>query len=70
MNDYCVILCRRLDASHQPRIKRLYIGASTADLAMDAASEHHPHFRVIGIEHSDLYPRPLLQGHESNFQAA
>jgi hypothetical protein len=56
MNAYCVILRRALDtATHQPRIKRFYVGAPTADRAMLAASDQHPHFRVMGIEHSDIY---------------
>jgi hypothetical protein len=56
MNDYCVILCRRLqdDAIHHPRIKRFYVGAPTAERALHAASDQHPHFRVMGIEHSDV----------------
>jgi hypothetical protein len=55
MKAYCVILCRHLDAAtHQPRIKRFYVGAPTADRAIHAASNQHPHFRVMGIEHSDL----------------
>jgi hypothetical protein len=59
MHAYCVILCRRpvVDALHQPRIKRFYVGAPSADGALWAASEQHPHFRVLGIEHSDLHPR-------------
>ncbi|MGC2401143.1 MAG: hypothetical protein WA510_15225 [Acidobacteriaceae bacterium] len=68
MNAYCVILCRRQDATHQPRIKRFYVEAPTADRALLAASDHHPHFRVMGIEHSDLNPRLSLNG--SEWQAA
>ncbi|HTZ58720.1 MAG TPA: hypothetical protein VMB49_11505 [Acidobacteriaceae bacterium] len=69
MNAYCVILCRRpvLDVSDHPRIKRFYVGAPTADYALRAASDQHPQFRVMGIEHSDLYPR-LIEA--SAWQAA
>jgi hypothetical protein len=70
MNAYCVILCRRQDAIHQPRFKRFYIGAPTADRALVTASDHHPHFRVMGIEHSDVSSRVLLHGSDSDFQAA
>jgi hypothetical protein len=57
MNEYCVILCRRPhdDSIHHPRIKRFYVGAPTAECALHAASDQHPHFRVMGIEHSDLH---------------
>ncbi len=58
MNDYCVILCRQpfVNPNH-PRTKRFYIGAPTADRAMHAALVQNPHFRVMGIELSDLNPR-------------
>jgi hypothetical protein len=73
MHAYCVILCRRplVDALHQPRIKRFYVGASSADWALRAASEQHPHFRVIGVEHSDLHPRRWGHNYDdSTLQAA
>ena len=72
MNAYCVILCRRPlpDAIHQPRIKRFYVGAATAERALQAASDEHPHFRAIGIEHSDLYPRLPMGVTELAWQAA
>jgi hypothetical protein len=58
MNAYCVMLCRHSFVNPAyPRTKRFYIGASTADRAIRAASEENPNFRVMGIEHSDLYPR-------------
>jgi hypothetical protein len=58
MNAYCVILCRQPFVNPAyPRTKRFYVGASTADRAIRAASDQNPHFRVMGIEHSDLYPR-------------
>jgi hypothetical protein len=59
MNAYCVILCRwpSINATHHPRVKRFYVGAPTADRAIRAASDQNPQFRVMGIEHSDLYPR-------------
>ena len=55
MNTYCVILSRRpfVNPSY-PRIKRFYVGAPTADRAILAASAENPHFRVMGIEHSDV----------------
>jgi hypothetical protein len=60
MNAYCVILSRQPFVNPAyPRTKRFYIGASTADGAIRAASEENPHFRVMGIEHSDLYPRSI-----------
>ena len=60
MNDYCVILCRQpfVNPSH-PRTKRFYVAAPTAERAISAASDQNPHFRVMGIEHSDLYPQLL-----------
>jgi hypothetical protein len=65
MNTYCVILSRQPFVNPAyPRTKRFYIGASTADRAIRAASEENPHFRVMGIEHSDLYPR-LIQNDSS-----
>jgi hypothetical protein len=65
MNTYCVILSRHPFVNPAyPRTKRFYIGASTADRAIRAASEENPHFRVMGIEHSDLYPR-LIQNDSS-----
>lgn len=61
MNTYCVILSRQPFVNPAyPRTKRFYVGASTAHRAIRAASEQNPHFRVMGIEHSDLYPR-LIQ---------
>jgi hypothetical protein len=58
MNAYCVMLCRQPFVNPAyPRTKRFYVGASTADRAIRAASDENPHFRVMGIEHSDLYPR-------------
>jgi hypothetical protein len=58
MNAYCVMLCRQPFVNPAyPRTKRFYVGASTADHAIRAASDQNPHFRVMGIEHSDLYPR-------------
>jgi hypothetical protein len=55
MNTYCVILSRRpfVNPSY-PRTKRFYVGAPTADHAILTASAENPHFRVIGIEHSDV----------------
>jgi hypothetical protein len=72
MNDYCVILCRRpCENSNHPRTKRFYIGAPTADRAISAAHDQNPHFRVIGIEHSDLYPQLLRNDRSpSMWQAA
>ena len=65
MNTYCVILSRQPFVNPEyPRTKRFYIGASTAHGAIRAASEENPHFRVMGIEHSDLYPR-LIQDDRS-----
>jgi hypothetical protein len=65
MNAYCVILCRQPFVNPAyPRTKRFYVGASTADCAIRAASDQNPHFRVMGIEHSDLYPR-LVQNDRS-----
>ena len=61
MNAYCVILSRQPFVNPAyPRTKRFYIGAPTAERAMRAASDENPHFRVMGIEHSDLYPRLAL----------
>jgi hypothetical protein len=61
MNTYCVILSRQPFVNPAyPRTKRFYVGASTAHRAIRAASDQNPHFRVMGIEHSDLYPR-LIQ---------
>jgi hypothetical protein len=58
MNAYCVMLCRQPFVNPAyPRTKRFYVGAPTADRAIRAASDENPHFRVMGIEHSDLYPR-------------
>jgi hypothetical protein len=65
MNAYCVILSRQPFVNPAyPRTKRFYVGAQTADRAMRAASDQNPHFRVMGIEHSDLYPR-LVQNDPS-----
>jgi hypothetical protein len=56
MNAYCVILCRRPSVNPSyPRTKRVYVGAQTADSAIVAASAENPHFRVMGIEHSDVF---------------
>jgi hypothetical protein len=69
MNTYCVILSRQPFVNPAyPRTKRFYVGASTADRAICAASDQNPHFRVMGIEHSDLYPR--LDMSPSRWQAA
>lgn len=72
MNAYCVILCRQPFVNPAyPRTKRFYIGAASADRAIAAASEQNPHFRVMGIEHSDLYPRlPRHDMQSSLWQAA
>jgi hypothetical protein len=72
MNAYCVILCRQPFVNPAyPRTKRFYIGAITADRAISAASDQNPHFRVMGIEHSDLYPRlPQDDQPSSLWQAA
>jgi hypothetical protein len=60
MNAYCVMLCRQPFVNPAyPRTKRFYVGASSADRAIRAASDENPHFRVMGIEHSDLYPRSV-----------
>jgi hypothetical protein len=66
MNDYCVILCCNdlVNSACYPRTKRFYIGAPTADRAILVASDENPEFRVLGIEHSDLYPR-LPRNHRS-----
>ena len=65
MNAYCVMLCRHAFVNPAyPRTKRFYVGASPADRAICAASDQNPHFRVMGIEHSDLYPR-LVQNDSS-----
>jgi hypothetical protein len=55
MNTYCVILFRHpfVNPSY-PRTKRFYVGAPTADRAILAATAENPHFRVVGIEHSDV----------------
>jgi len=61
MNAYCVILCRQPFVNPAyPRTKRYYVGAATADRAILAAADDNPHFRVMGVEHSDVYP-PLPQ---------
>jgi hypothetical protein len=70
MINFCVILCRRQDALHQPRFKRFYVESSSADGALLTASDHHPHFRAVGIEPSDLYPSRPLDVRESAWQAA
>jgi len=56
MKPYCVILSRRsfVNSTRYPRTKRFYLGATTADSAVNVASDLNPHFRVLGIEHSDL----------------
>ena len=57
MNAYCVILSRQPFVNPAyPRTKRFYVGAPTADRALRAATDQNPHFRVMGIEHSDVYP--------------
>ena len=72
MNAYCVILCRRpfIEATGYPRTKRFYVGAPTADRAIRAASDQNPQFRVMGIEHSDLYPRLPQHDPESSIWEA
>jgi hypothetical protein len=61
MNAYCVILCRQPFVNPAyPRTKRFYVGAYTADNAIRTAADENPHFRVMGVEHSDVYP-PLPQ---------
>lgn len=57
MSAYCVILRRRpsFNTTDHPRIKRFYVGAPTAEYAIRTASDLHPQFRVMGVEHSDLY---------------
>ncbi len=73
MNAYCVILCRQpfVNSACYPRTKRFYVGASTADRAILAAADQNPQFRVIGIEHSDMYPRlPQNDPSSSVWQAA
>jgi hypothetical protein len=65
MNDYCVILSRQPFVNPAyPRTKRYYVGAPTADRAILAAADDNPHFRVMGVEHSDVYP-PFPQGEPS-----
>jgi hypothetical protein len=56
MTAFCVILCRHSFANPTrfPRTKRFYVGAATADRAIQLASELNPQFRVLGVEHSDL----------------
>ena len=61
MNAYCVILSRQPFVNPAyPRTKRYYVGASSADRAILAAADENPHFRVMGVEHSDVHP-PLPQ---------
>jgi len=59
MNAYCVILCRPpfVDPMHYPHTKRVYLGASTADRAMLAATDENRQWRVIGVEPSNLFVR-------------
>jgi hypothetical protein len=65
MNAYCVILCRQPFVNPAyPRTKRYYVGAPTAVRAILAAADDNPHFRVMGVEHSDVYP-PLPQNEPS-----
>jgi hypothetical protein len=66
MNTYCVILCIEplVNPMCYPRTKRFYLRAATADGAIQTASNDNPHWRVIGIEPSDLSAR-LLQGDPS-----
>jgi len=52
MNDYCVILSR------QPFVNPAY------PRTILAAADDNPHFRVMGVEHSDVYP-PFPQGEPS-----
>jgi hypothetical protein len=56
MKAYCVILCSHsfINLTSDPRTKRFYVGAPTANRAIRAASESNPGFRVLGVEHSDL----------------
>ena len=56
MNAYCVMLCRQPFVNPAyPRTKRYYVGAPTAEGAILAAVDDNPHFRVMGVEHSDVY---------------
>jgi hypothetical protein len=75
MNAYCVILGRQPFVNPTyPRTKRFYVGAPSADRAILAALDQNPHFRVMGVEHSDLYPQlpqvDHLLGTPSAWQAA
>jgi hypothetical protein len=58
MRAYCVILCSQpfSNASTHPRTRSFYVGAPTANTAIASASELNPEFRVVGVEHSDLWP--------------
>jgi hypothetical protein len=65
MNAYCVMLCRQPYVNPAyPRTKRYYVGAPTAEGAILVAAGDNPHFRVMGVEHSDVYP-PLPQNDPS-----
>ncbi len=57
MKAYCVILRSHsfINPTSYPRTKRFYVRALTANRAVRAASELNPEFRVLGIEHSDLW---------------
>jgi hypothetical protein len=59
MNTYCVILCREplVNPICSPHGKRLYLRAATADGAIKTASDDNPHWRVIGVEPTDLFAR-------------
>jgi hypothetical protein len=61
MNVYCVILCRlRSNNPGHPRIKRFYLRADSANLAILTAADDNPQWRAIGIEPAG-FPAPLPQ---------
>ena len=66
MNPYCVVLSPEplVNPVSYPRTKCFFLRASTADGAIQTASDDNPQWRVIGIEPGHLFAR-LLQGDPS-----
>jgi len=62
MNPYCVVLSPEplVNPVSYPRTKCFFLRASTADGAIQTASDDNPPWRVIGIEPSHLFA-PLLR---------
>jgi hypothetical protein len=57
MAAYCVILRPKpLITTAQPRNKRCYLSADTADRAIRTASDDNPEWRVVGVEPGGLFP--------------